>query len=162
MVDEEPQRVVAGRTADQVVVVQHQHQLGAIGSQLVEQLGQDGLGQDVGRTRALEHAERGLPDAGDDDPERLDDVDPESHRVVVALIQRHPGNALGCLVGQAPLGQQRGLPRSGGGVDQAESSLRSGLQQLVEPGPRDQHGADRWWAQLGPQQDRPLGRRMLF
>ena len=143
------------RVGDQVVVVQHQHQVGLAGGELVEQLRQDHLGEDVGRARALEQGERALPEAGLDHPERLDDIGPEPHRVVVAVVQRQPGDPPGAVVGPPPLGQQGGLARTGRGVDQAQPPLGPGLQQPVQPGPGDQPGPDRRRAQLGPQEDRP-------
>ena len=71
MVDEEPEAVMAHPVGDQVVVVKHQHHLRLLGAELVEQLGQHDLGQDVGRTRTLEQAERSLAPAGLPSPARL-------------------------------------------------------------------------------------------
>jgi hypothetical protein len=157
MIDEERERLVAVGVGHQVVVVQREHQLRLDRGQLVEQLGQGHLGQEVDRASALQQLERHLPERGLDHPEGFDDIGPEPHRVVVALVQRHPGDPPRWLVGHGPLGQQRGLSRSGGGVDQAQPSLCPLLQQPIEPGPRDQPSPDRWWVQLGPQQDRATG-----
>ena len=155
VLDEEPEAGMAHPVGDQVVVVQHQHQVGLAGGELVEQLRQDHLGEDVGRARALEQGERALAEPGLDHPERLDDIGPEPHRVVVAVVQRQPGDPPGAVVGPPPLGQQGRLARPGRGVDQAQPPLGPGLQQPVQPGPGDQPGPDRRRAELGPKEDRP-------
>jgi hypothetical protein len=78
------------RRLDEVVVVQHQRQLSGPGDQLVD----DGGHHRLQRGRLGPAQQRGEPLA-DRDPrpvQRGGDVAPEPHRVVVAGVQRHPGD----------------------------------------------------------------------
>jgi hypothetical protein len=133
MVQEEAERLVAGGVGHQMVVIQYQHELRVDRGQLVEQRRQHRPVQV--RARAPQGLERGPAHVGLDGPERLDHVHPEAGRVVVALVQRHPGHPAGTGTG-APLGKQRRLAEPGGCVEQAELALQAGPKPALESGAR--------------------------
>ena len=102
VVQEDAEGLVAAGVGHQVVVVQHQHQRRADRAQLAVQRRQHRPVQV--RPGALQGSKRGRAHARLDGPQRLHDVSPEASRVVVALVQRHPGHPAGALHG-APLGR---------------------------------------------------------
>ena len=73
---------------DDVVVVEHQHDVVRDGVEVVEQGGEDRL--DRRRLGRLQERERVVADPGRGRLERGDDVRPEHRRIVVALVERQP------------------------------------------------------------------------
>ena len=88
MVEQEGHPVVDVARVDDVVVVEHQHDLASDGAQLVEQDGQHRF--DRRRLGRLQAGQRARADAGRHRLQRGDQVGPEGHGIVVGLVEREP------------------------------------------------------------------------
>jgi hypothetical protein len=126
VVEEEAERVVAGGVGDEVVVVQHQEQLCADRVQVVEQRRQD-QSVKVG-AGAPQRLQRGRPHLRLDCPQGVHQIGPQAGRVVVALVDREPGDP--AATGRhPPLAEQSGLAEPGRRVQQAQLGLQARLEQ---------------------------------
>jgi hypothetical protein len=151
VLQQQPQRGVHRRRLDQVVVVQHQHQLVGYAGQLVDQRRHHRLqrgGLQVGKQRA-----RPLGNPRAHPVQRGDHVPPEPRHVVVALVQRQPGHRP--LATADPVAKQAGLAKAGRGADQDQLAChplghaRQQPRAWHKPRPRARH------VQLGRQQRIP-------
>ena len=88
VVEQERHRVVDLAGLDQVVVVEHQHDVAAGRAEVVEQRREHQL--DRGRLRRGQELQLVRADPGRHRPQRGDHVGPEGHRVVVAGVERQP------------------------------------------------------------------------
>ena len=102
---EEGDGLVHGRVGDHVIVVQDEHDRPGLRDQVVDQQGNRGVADRA--PPGGQGTQRAFPDAGRRLPERGQHVAPEQDRVVVAGVERHPGDQ--GVTGCAPLGEQRGL-----------------------------------------------------
>ncbi|MGP3965340.1 hypothetical protein ACTWPT_56270 [Nonomuraea sp. 3N208] len=106
-------RLVDPAVGDQVVVVEHEHDyaLGVVGRQVVDEARHG----DIERleTGNAQRSHRLRPDARAGALKRRDDVGPESHRVVVGLVQRDPCDLPPPCATGGPLGQQCRLAPAG-------------------------------------------------
>jgi hypothetical protein len=143
--------VMAAGIGDEVIVVQHQYQRRADRAQVVQQRRQDHPIKV--RARTAQGLERGGADPGLDGAERLDHIDPEPRRVVVARVQRDPGHPTPAGF-SAPLAEQGRLARTGRSVQQTQLGRQAGLEQRPRPGPGDQPRPRRLRLQLGRHQTR--------
>jgi hypothetical protein len=142
------------RCLDQVVVVQHQHDLVGQGGQLVDQGGHHRI--EGGGPQATPQ-QRGdlLGDARADPVERGGGVPPEPRWVVVAGVQRQPGDRPSAAPG--PVRQQDGLAEAGRRAHQDQlAAVRLG-KPVGQPGAGHKAGTGARDVQLGGQQHIPLG-----
>jgi hypothetical protein len=133
-----------------VVVVEHEDDL----------LGEHGEGVDQRRQHALQRRrprlEQGAslgPDAGARRLQRGDDVAPEERRVVVARVERQPGDR--APLPAEPVDQQRLLAEAGRRNQERQRAGRTLLQARQQARASDQAGAPGRQGQLGAQQRRP-------
>ena len=133
VLDQEGHRLVDLRRFDDVVVVEHQHQVTADGLQVVEQRGDDGIDR---RLRGVEAALGRGSGVRVDGPQCRHDVGPEQRRVVVTAIEREPCRRWS--VGE-PIGDEGGLAEPGGGRHEGErgrlTATRAGRAAVVGPRP---------------------------
>ena len=126
MVEQERHPVLHIARVDDVVVVEHQHDVARDGAQVVEQRGKHRL--DRGRPGRLQEGQRTLADPGCRRPQRGDHIGPEGRGIVVAPVEREPrGQPLIGRPGRSrrqPLGEQCGLAEASGRGD--EHQLRRG------------------------------------
>jgi len=128
---------------DDVVVIEHQHDLAGHGAQVVEQRGQHRF--DRGRPGRVQQGQRTLADSGCRRPQRGDHIGPERCRIVVGSVEREPRRQP--LVGRParsrrePLGEQRRLAESGRCGNEHQLRRRPAVQPLAQP--RAQHQATR-------------------
>ncbi len=118
---------------DHVVVVQDEHDRPGLRDQVVDQQGNRGVADRA--PPGGQGAQRAFPDAGQRLPERGQHVAPEQDRVVVAGVERHPGDPR--VTGRAPLCEQGGLPPARGGVEHGEP-VRGRSEAAHEAGPGQQ------------------------
>jgi hypothetical protein len=116
---------------DQVIVIEYQRQRHRQRRQLVHQHGQRSVQADG--PRRGQHPQRRRIESRRHTGHAGDDVSPETNRVVVARIHRHPRGAR-CGVGQAPVPQQAGLPPARRGTDDHQPHPRMILAQAAEQG----------------------------
>jgi hypothetical protein len=152
VVHQQPDQLVDRRRLDQVVVVQHQHVRIRPGGQLVDQRGHYRLERP---RRRVQQCGDTLPDPGVHLVQGGGDVAPEPRRVVVAFVQRQPGDRSRAVVG--PVGQQGGLAEPGRGAHQGELAGGALGQPLQQPRAGQEPGAGAGRVQLGGQQHVPLG-----
>ena len=111
MVEQERHPVLHIARVDNVVVVEHQHDVTRGGAQVVEQRGKHRF--DRRRPGRLQEGQRVLADSGGCRPQRGDHVGPEGRGIVVAPIEREPCSppliARRGRSGREPLGEQRRL-----------------------------------------------------
>jgi hypothetical protein len=147
VVEQELHRPVHLGRLDDVVVVDHQHDLVGGRGELVHQRGDDP------RERCARRAGHERADPLDDTDvhavERGGDVAPEPHRVVVAGVERQPRHR--SVVGPRPGGQEARLAEAGGPAHQYQLA-GARLQLPDEPGPRHPPRARLGCAQFGRQQ----------
>ncbi len=124
--DQERHRLVDLRRLDQVVVVEHEHQIVVHREQVVEQRRHDRLGV---RLRLLQPRPRVGAHLGHRRAERGDDVVPEQPGLVVAPVEREPGG--GRSVGEQ-LGDERGLAEPGGRGHEREHGLPAEVEPLAQ------------------------------
>jgi len=86
--------------------------------------------------------------------ERLDDVGPQDHRVVIAIVERHPRGRTVLGLALPPGGQQRGLAESGRAGDEAEPEPAAGAQPREQPLALDDLRRDERRVQLRDEEDR--------
>ena len=134
MLDQERQRLVDHRVLDHVVVVQHQEQLVGLCGQLVDDLGDETFERSRGGRAEQGGDARG--EAWTDPIQRGGDVAPESHRIVVTLVQGEPPHSGRPRL--APVGQHRRLAEAGGGADERQGSRQSAVELLAESGAGDE------------------------
>ncbi len=149
MLQQEPERGVHLVGLDQLVVVQdQQHLLTGLGGQLVDQRGHQPLKRGW-RRRAeqrgdpLGHARAHLVNGGGDMP-------PAPGRVVVAGVQRQPGDRPAA--GPGPVGQQGGLAEPGRRAHQQQPPRQPLLQPLQQTGAGHEARRRAGHMQLGGQQ----------
>jgi hypothetical protein len=138
---------------DQVIVVQHQHDLVGLLDQLVDQHGQHHLQR---RLAALEQGINPLVNPGPQLVQGRGDIAPEPRRVTVAAVQRQPGHRLPAA--PSPIPQQAGLAETGRRTDQGEGTGRPLVEALQQPRAGHETGSGPGDVQLGRQQAVPLGR----
>ena len=110
---EQGDRLMTRQVGDPLVVVEDEHDVAVQRLEVAE----DPRDRDPNEVRSTPKGRfRRLPEDGADPADRLDDVAPQDHRVVVRAVERDPGE--GALVGLAPLGDECGLPEAGGRHDQ--------------------------------------------
>jgi hypothetical protein len=142
---------------DQVVIVHHQHHVLRRFGQVVDQR-RDGR-HERGRRRVGDQETRPFGHPRARPAHGGGDVAPEPHGIVVALVQRQPGD--GSPVNPHPLGEQRRLAEPRRRADQHELAPGRGPQPLQQPGaahstsPQPRHG------RLRRQQQVTLGTRRL-
>ena len=88
MIQQERHLVLHLARVDDMVVIQHQHDVTRGSAQVVEQNGQHRL--DRRRPGRLQQGQRALTDPGSHRPQRGDHIGPEGHRIVVGPVQRQP------------------------------------------------------------------------
>src|SRR6266702_8690249 len=89
-------------------------------------------------------------------------IAPEAHGVVIASIQRNPGNRRKlrlCAPFSHPLAYQRGFAVTCRRRDQREPVLQRAIKQREPPLARDQRGMQRGHMELGDKQGGQKGRR---
>ena len=140
VVDEGGDALLDLRVGDQVVVVEDQHDPVLRRGQLVAERREDVL-DDVD-PRRFEGGQGGRARVGVLGAQRLDEVGPEAHRVVVAAVEGQPGEAAGLGFGGVPLGQQGRLPPPGRCADHGELPRRARAEG-EQPGPGHLTAVDR-------------------
>jgi hypothetical protein len=133
---QEDQGLVNGFRFDQMVIIQNKDDFLGDGSQIVDQGDQNGVGG--WRLRGLEHVQGPLADFSVnllDLVKRCDEVDQESHRIVIIFIQREPGHldrlAMDFLVYPQifqPMTDQGGFAKASRGGDQSQFAVQTILQ----------------------------------
>jgi hypothetical protein len=141
-----------------VEVVEDEDDLGLLG-ELVDEPRQHHLAHGRGRDHRHERLP-GEPRAGT--AERLDDVRPQHDRVVVALVERHPGDGPAARLVLAPGGEQRRLPEPGRAGDEAEPQAAAVAQPREEPLTRHRLRRHERRVQLRDEQDRSLRTAGVF
>jgi hypothetical protein len=149
---QQPDRLLDRPGLDQVVVVQHQGDPALPRGELVDDHGHHRLRR---RRGTLERGGDPLADAGPHPVQRSGHIAPEPGRVVVAFVQRQPGDRLPAAVG--PVGQQGRLAEPGRGAHQGQLPLRPLVQPLQQPRADQEPAAGAGPVQLGGQQRIPLG-----
>ena len=147
VLDQERERLVHLRRADQVVVIQDEQ--GLVRSQVVDQRRDQPL-ERRGRGRA---EQRGHPFAGPGagPVQRGHRVVPEPGRVVVPRVQRQPRGREPAAPG--PISQQDRLAVPGRPADQDQPPRQAPLQACRQPRPRDHARPRPRHMQLGGEQD---------
>ena len=143
VVEQERHRVLDLAGVDQVVVVEHQHDVAAGRAEVVEQRRQHHL--DRGRLRRGQELQLVRADPGRHRPQRRDQVAPEGHRVVVTRVERQPrGESFAGRRGRSrePLREQPGLAETGRCGDEGQLRRGPAVQLLVQP--RTRHQARSW------------------
>ena len=151
MLQQQADAVVDRRRLDQVVVVDHQHELvaGGPGGELVDQGRHQPLGR--GRVRAAQQPDDLLGHPRAHPLQGRGHVAPEPDRVVIAGIQRQPGHRPAA--GPGPVGQQARLAAPGRGTDQQEPAGQALVQPLHQPRADGEPGPGPGHVQLGREQD---------
>ena len=139
VIEHERDRLVDPRIADHVVVVEDDDQSLRLRGEVVHERGQHHVGE-AGGPREIH--ERLLPGARNDRPDRRDHALQESHRVVVAPIERQPRERSRRLRRRVPFGEQSRLPRADWRLDEGQLRLGGAGEQLDEPSPRHQASPD--------------------
>ena len=122
MLEQEGDGGVDGRGAHQVVVVQHQQARLGQGGQVVDQAGEDGLGRRRGR-RGVQPGQRRAATGGGDRLEGGDQVAENLVSVLVALVEREPGDRVAD-AGQTRSASRLVLPAPAGAVSSALPAAR--------------------------------------
>ena len=136
--------------AEHVVVVQHQQVLPVAGR--LSSLSRSGQREvDRGQAGGGERGQRRRPDRGHARLQRGQHVAPEAARLVVRLVQRHPGHRPALRRVVRPLGEQRRLSPAGRGDDGDQPGVGAG-QPLVQPAADDRARPARRHRALGRQQ----------
>ena len=145
-----------------MIVIEDEDQRVGDGSDLVDQRDQDGLGRRRLRLRSLKRAQRAFSDVGLNGLQGRDTVDQEAGRVVVAHVEREPGESgsreygvrskggiairpvlslystrsvlTPCLY---PFAQQHRLAKAGWGGDKGQLAVQSRVQLLNQARARD-------------------------
>ena len=127
---------------DDVVVVEHQHDIVRDGVEVVKQSDKARLARRLGR---LQERERTCRTRGRRRLQRGDKVRPEQRGIVVALVEREPrhGPSIG-RSGCQPLRQQRRLTEPGRRRHQRQRRLRPAAQALAQSRARDQIRVATW------------------
>jgi hypothetical protein len=134
MVEQKGERVVNGRKTDDVDVVEADDLLFRRARDRVDEGGQDGLNRR--RLRSVEQGQRAVYETRVQALQCGDEVGPELAGIVVALVQREPGDRrLGV---ENPLAEQGRLPEPGRCGDQGQLAGKSGVEAFVQARPRDQ------------------------
>ena len=140
MVEQERHPVLHIERVDDVVVVEHQHDVAREGAQVVEQLGQHRF--DRRRLGRMQQGQRTLADPGCHRPQRRDHIGPEGCGIVVAPIERQPrGQPLIGRRGRSrrkPLGEQRRLAEASRCGDEHQLRRGPAVQPLAQPRTRHQ------------------------
>src|SRR5438105_3113702 len=134
VVQQKSHALVDRRCRDQVVVVEHQHDMLRKGANLIEHPGQHCL--DGKRLKRLQQREGVLAwiKLGPHGLERGDYVRPEERGLIVALIECEPCRGLfACLRSCKPFSQQRGLAEASWRGDEGQFARASLIQALDEP-----------------------------
>ena len=137
------------RRLDELVVIQQERDLLGPGDQLVDEGGHDRL-----QRRRLGPAEQWGEPLANGDPRPVQgrgDIPPEPHRIVVAGVQRQPGDRLPGLA--RPVAEQARLPEPRRGADQGQLPPRPRGEACQQPGTWQQAGTPLWHIELGGQQD---------
>ena len=117
---------------DDVVVVEHEHDVVRDRAELVDQRGEDRL--DRRRLRHPEERQRARTDPGRHRAQRRDQVRPEHGGLVVARVQGQPRHGLGASRrGCQPLGEQRRLAEAGRSGHECQLPFDSSTEALIEP-----------------------------
>ena len=146
VVEQERHRVLDLARVDQVVVVEHQHDVVAGRPDVVEQRGEHHL--DRGRLRRGKQLQLVRADPRRRRPQRGDHVAPEGHRVVVAGVERQPCSGLlagRCRRPREPLREQPRLAEAGRCGDEGQLRRGTAVQLLDQPRTRHQP-----WSWPGP------------
>jgi hypothetical protein len=138
VLEQEPERGVHRPSLDQLVVVDHQQHLARLGGQLVDQGGDQPLERRRGR-RAQQRGEL-LGELRLHPVQGGQGVAPEPCRVVVAGVQRQPGQRP---PGGGPAGQQGGPAGPGGSADQDQPPGQPLLQPVPSRGRATKPGCGR-------------------
>ncbi len=135
---------------DDVVVVEHQHDIVRDGVEVVKQIDKARLARRLGR---LQERERSCAIPGRRRLQRGDKIRPEQRGIVVALVEREPrhGPSIGRSGGQ-PLRQQRRLTEPGRRRHQRQRRLRPAAQALAQSRTRDQAASPPGDVELGLEQ----------
>ena len=129
MVDE-PGDALPRRGARQAVeVVEHEDEVALLGEG-VDEPRQQHLAQRCGDRRRLQ---RGVAQGRARARQRLDDVRPQDHRVVVAVVHGDPGHRAAGRAVLPPRREQRGLAEAGRAGDQAEPAPPALVEAVEEP-----------------------------
>jgi hypothetical protein len=105
MLQQEGHPVVHLARVDDVVVVEHQHDIVRDGVEFVEERGKPRFGRRLGTMQINRNCSL---------VQRGDKIRPKHFGIVVALVEREPRRALSRVgSGRQPLRQQRGLPEPG-------------------------------------------------
>jgi hypothetical protein len=160
VLDQEQHRLLHVHGLNDVVVVEHQHDIVGEGGEVVEQAGDHRLqGGGVG----LKHPQRVASDIGAHLLEGGDDIGPEHCRVAVTAVERQPRRRSGRpgLAGK-PLGHQRGLAKAGRRRDQHDRRKGVAVQTTIEPVPPDDTPSMPGRVQLALEQGNPGRVRSLL
>jgi hypothetical protein len=150
VLQQESERGVHRLGVDQLVVVQDQQHLARTG--LAGQLVDQGRHQPLEGRRGRRAEQRGeLPgDPGTHLVQRGHHMAPEPRRVVVASVQRQPGDRPPALPG--PVGQQSGLAEPGRSADQHQPPRQPLVESPGQPWAGQEARLQAWQVQLGGQQ----------
>ena len=126
VLEKERETLVDLRIPDQVVVVEHEHDRVRQRRELVAERGEYVV--DDADPRGPQHGKRDLAGARVERAKRVDEVGPEPDRVVVAAVERDPGERPCLALERVPIGEQRRLPPPGGRADQRQLARRAGTE----------------------------------
>jgi hypothetical protein len=139
VVEQKGESVVDWLSRDEVIVVEDEDKSLRHGGNLVDQSGQDRV--DAWWLGRLECCPGRLSDTGLaeawDGLQGADQVGPKARRIIVALVEREPGDVRTRLAAGDPLADQRGLAKAGRGRDEGEFALEALIQSLDQARARD-------------------------
>ncbi len=153
MLNEKCQRLPDRGRLDDVVVVQHQQRRRRERRQLVDQRGQQRFQRRrLWRTQRGQHARAQLRR---NPLHRRREIDEKARRIVVANVEREPGDRTPTL--RNPGADQRRLAKTRRRGDQRQPAVQPGVQPRQQTRAVDGVGARRWDVELGGQQRRSHG-----
>lgn len=138
---------------DDVVVVEHLHDVVGEGAQIVEQSGEDRLGRRSGRRQERQRSLAELVRRSGHRRQGGDQVRPEPRGIVVPPVERQPGRgSFTTRRGCQPVRQQRRLAEPGRSRHERQRRPRPPAQTLAQPGPGDQRAPRPGDVELGLEQ----------
>ena len=152
VLDQEGQRIVHRLGVEDVVVVEHEHDIARDGGDVVEQGRQRRL--EWRGLRRLEHGQYPFADPGRNRLQGRDQIGQEAAEVAVAFIERQPRHR--SPAARDPFADQGGLAKAGRSGDQGQpvAGSEAFVQPLDQSRTEDDPSPRRWDVELGGQDRR--------
>ena len=162
MLQEEAQRLVNGRIAHHLVIIEHEDKGGSMRLAALQFLEQGRkTGDKRWRLGRLEQRHHRFPKARSNLPataQGRDQRHPEAGRAIVQFVQRKPGDQ--CLVSARPGGKQRRFAKAGRSTEQGQRSRKCSIECREQALPLHQRVRQLRRGELAGKQRSLLGRRL--